>query len=154
MATGSAHAPVDMVVPVRWFVVLLACFGLAVAAACSESTKPGRSDAASACRLLDEALDRATARADLLNEHAEELAHPAHVGDDGYEPAEWSKFERASLLAGRAAGSNDDFEPLSAALGRLIDAKGSGGVAAVFALNEPIGDAFDECREHKLLSQQ
>lgn len=122
---------------------------------CSEwgEQSAGRGDARRACSLLDRAWDRAVARAEEINESGEELAHPAHVGDDGYDAAEWEMFKSADKFAQNAAQANGDFSRLSGALDDLVKAKGSRGVGAVFMLNEPIGMAFDECYDSGLLSR-
>ena len=129
---------------------------LALGTTCSQSTDDGdgRSYAAESCVLVDNAWTRASLRADAVNDSGGALAHPAHVGDDGFEPSEWSDFEHAAELASSAADADDDFEQLDRSLQKLLDGKGSGGVAAVADLVEPINDAFDECVEHGLLAPE
>lgn len=136
----------------KWLGTFVLLLGVA---ACSKSsgTTPGEARAKQACGSLSTGYDRAAREVDAINKRPEELAHPAHVGRDGFDPTVWAHFERAAEEAGDAAERNPIFRPLDVALRRLLDARGTAGVEAALVFSPPLTEAFDECYRHAFLDR-
>jgi hypothetical protein len=99
--------------------------------------------ARAACRALDRGWVSAERRADAYNTETDlsQVAHPAHVGDDGFNRTEWAKFEAGERSVRVAARADSRYNQLADAFARVVKGKG---LAGDFLL-VPMTDAFDEC---------